>query len=413
MTATWAAVLCGAQEPAAEQPIAPVRVRVLAHGAGEPRADAWRLARSEGELRDLIARERIEMVVPRLDFATHAVVVVHHGRGRGGTPTVTTWNWGREASALLIRLAGDRQAATVQGRWAVLLVPCAVEPWRNNLRFETDVAGQPVGEAWRSVLMPCQLGRLDHLDYLGTASLEVGCYQDEESWRRFWRRNSAADVPVPACDFAVHVLLSAPIRRLQGAGVLWAPLRLTARVVAPRAEEPPQAVAIFAVPRRAGELVVEATSADDETRHHLLARFVVADAASAVVLRRFECNLEPRAAACCERATTRSEWRALRDRLGGPVQALPDDWCNFTHDTVVALATAAAPARPGFGLAVTQEEGVDVLTVTRELVRDQERLSAALVLKVPRRKHQLAVVLRQAGAKEAESEATLQVFPGF
>ncbi len=413
LLAAMSAMVAAARAQVPAQPAPQPRLRVLAHGTGEPQADQWALARCEAELRDIITRWHLESSPPPIDYQPDAVVVVRHGRGHGGEPAVAMWSWGADPSARLLRLAGDQTFPVVHGRWAMILLPRALEPERNNLRFETDVPGQKVGTAWRSVVVPCGLGGVEYLGYLGIRSSEIGCYEDAESWQTFCRRNLEAGAAVPECDFAASVLVAAPIRRLFGTGLLTAPFCTTVRLVAPVPGEWPNSIAVFAVPRRTGELIVETTAADDETRHHIAARFPVTDPSSAMLLRRFECDLEPRAGTLCERATTRAEWRALRDQFGGGVAALPDDWCNFTRDTVIAVATAAVPVRSGLGVEVATEEGVDVLTLTSGSASGGEVRGGAIVLKVPRRRAQLAVVLRRGGVDEGAAETTLRVFAGL
>ncbi|HEX5053841.1 MAG TPA: hypothetical protein VFZ65_18830 [Planctomycetota bacterium] len=401
-----------AQAPATARLHEPERVTVLAHGAGEPMADRWALARSDAECRNMLASWRVAIEPPKVDYSASTLVLVSHGRGRGGEPAVSLWSWGDDASTQLVRLAGDRAAPVLQGRWAVLLLPASFQPWRGNIRFETDVADGKVGEVWRSVCTPCQLRWLGKFSSARAPDAVARCFQDQVSWQAFWHLDADPAKPPPECDFATHVLVVTPIRRQSGTGLLRGPFRTALRVVEPAPDEPPHDALVFAVPRRTGELVVETTPADDATRHRIVARFVVADPSSAVVLRRFECDVEPREQTVCERAATQMQWQALRRKVGGAVAALTNDWCDFSLDTVVVVVAAAAAVRPDFGIAVGEEEGVDVLTLTQELASDAEARSFAAVLKVPRRKPQLAVVLRRAGPPEAESEATLQVFPG-
>jgi len=117
----------------------------------------------------------------------------------------------------------------------------------------------------------------------------------------------------------------------------------------------------------------------------------------------------------CERATTAAEWQQLKKSLGGGVAKLPDDWCDFEHHCVVAIAVAEGRVSPGLHLAITEEEGVDVLGVrqTTPSGKDPGLRSSCAVLKVPRRKGQLAVVFRRDTGLETGAEKTLRVFPGF
>ncbi|MEO6595210.1 MAG: hypothetical protein ABIP94_10705 [Planctomycetota bacterium] len=407
------AVVASAQVPSAARSLRPPRVLVLAHGASEPQNERWALARNDAELQAVLVRWQIEVKLPAVDYTTGAVVLVSYGRGRGGQPTVSSWCWGEDPSMQLVRLAGDPTASVERGRWAALQLPHSFQPWRGNIRFETDAPGEKVGVAWRSVCMPCHVSGAEHLGFLPLRSQPIACFQDDSSWRSFCRRELADDVVVPDCDFATHVLVTAPIRRKFGTGVLTGAFRTMLRVVEPAGKESARSVAVIAVPRCSGELVVEATDPDDSTRHRIVARFVVTDPSSAVLLRRFECVLEAREELLCARATTQSQWQVLRKKVGGAVAAMTNDWCDFSLDTVVVLATDAVAVRSDFGLSVSEEEGVDVLTVKQVAAAAAQPSSFALVLKVPRRKGQLAVVLRREGLAASPSEATVGVFPGF
>ncbi len=114
----------------------------------------------------------------------------------------------------------------------------------------------------------------------------------------------------------------------------------------------------------------------------------------------------------CERITTAGQWRELRQRLNGELALLPDDWCDFEHDCVVVLAAAAAPVWPGFTVRALEEEGVDVVIVAQAGPSGEEvpERSSCLLLVVPRRPAQLAVVLRQQFGPGPGSEKTVRVF---
>ena len=136
-------------------------------------------------------------------------------------------------------------------------------------------------------------------------------------------------------------------------------------------------------------------------------------AAGQLLLDSFSCEVPAVAATSCERATTLSEWKELRQRLGGAIATLPDAWCDFDAEAVVAVATAVAAVRPGFAWALSEEEGVDVLTLTRELAAAGDPRSWAIVVKTARRPAQLAVVLRSDGPGSETAERTLRVFSGL
>ncbi|HZN37381.1 MAG TPA: hypothetical protein VFD82_01185 [Planctomycetota bacterium] len=136
-------------------------------------------------------------------------------------------------------------------------------------------------------------------------------------------------------------------------------------------------------------------------------------AAGPLLMDSFACEVPAVAAPCCERATTVAEWKALRQRLGGAIATLPDSWCDFGAEAVVAVATAAAAVRPGFVSALAEEEGVDVLTLTQERIAAGAARSWGIVVKTARHPAQLAVVLRRNGPGSETAEQTLGVFAGL
>jgi hypothetical protein len=131
-----------------------------------------------------------------------------------------------------------------------------------------------------------------------------------------------------------------------------------------------------------------------------------------LLLDSFACEVPAVSAPSCERATTLSEWKALRERLGGAIASLPDAWCDFGAEAVVAVVTAAAAVRPGFECVVADEEGVDVLTLTQQRLASGTARSWGIVVKAARRPAQLAVVLRRNGPGSETGEQTLRVFAG-
>jgi hypothetical protein len=142
-------------------------------------------------------------------------------------------------------------------------------------------------------------------------------------------------------------------------------------------------------------------------------RSAAGTAAGQPLLVSLACELPAVAATWCERATTLAEWKAMRQRLGGVAAALPDGWCDFGAEAVVAVATAAAAVQPGFECALTEEEGVDVLTLTQAHMAAGAARSWGIVIKTTRRPAQLAVVLRHSGPGTETAEQTLRVFAGL
>ncbi|MCB9889878.1 MAG: hypothetical protein H6836_09905 [Planctomycetes bacterium] len=144
----------------------------------------------------------------------------------------------------------------------------------------------------------------------------------------------------------------------------------------------------------------------------------VEDPASApviAVLRQVHFELRSNERTWCERITTPGQWRELRQRLGGAATALPDDWCDFDHDCVVVLAAAPARVWPGFSLRTLEEEGVDVVIAAQAGPSGEEiaERSSGLLLVVPRRPAQLAMILRRQIGPAPGAEETVRVFAGL
>lgn len=405
-------------------------VRVLLHGErGDPEPRV-RTARSAAEWAGIVAAERLPDPAAALavDYARELLVVLWYGAGRGGVPELGLLQSPVERPNRLLRLAGAAAAPVVAGRWVVLALPTAWEPWRQSVGFETDAEAAPGVAAWRSVLpprLPLVLGAVQNLPADAGAPVQV--FQDAVALRRFWRTHAAA-WPIPEYDYRQVVVLvvagddaslytmtgSEPGR---GAG---APPRQTLTMVrrwqpAPKPGAPAaHQFGWFVLARREGALDFETPRVGATDTFDVVARFVVASprpSPTLQVLRCFECELEARADTLCERATTPREWAALRAQVGGKVAGLPDDWADFEHDHVVVVALAAAVVAPGLQLAVLEEEGVDVLTIEAVAAAGRAAVgrSLGLVLKVPQRKGQLAIVHK---GPAAAPERTLRVFPG-
>jgi hypothetical protein len=114
----------------------------------------------------------------------------------------------------------------------------------------------------------------------------------------------------------------------------------------------------------------------------------------------------------CELLTSAAQWRRLAAQWGLGDELLPSggfDW-RSTDLLVVSLGDAGGAA---IHLDVTEEEGVDVLLVTRAPPPPaQPGRPAVLVAELVRRPSQLAVVFRQQLADQPGVERTLAVFAG-
>jgi len=214
----------------------------------------------------------------------------------------------------------------------------------------------------------------------------------------------------PEVDLARHAVLVVPAKLPEGRQLQWhraalhdgewrVELRLEpapAAAAAPQVKDQPVLGTMFVVPRVAEPVRVHVPIAEGQPPPLL----TVPDAASGAlpkVLALRELDLGQRRAASlrCERAATPAEWRKLRESLGDAARDLPDDYADFDHQCVVLLLPPTARTFPRIGLAVASEEDVDVVTLTQAFPSGRllpER-TPALLLTLPRRSHQLAIVL--------------------
>lgn len=320
--------------------------------------------------------------------------------------------------AMVVRIEGAIGGRTVANRWATV-VP---EPplTAADIAFETDCGMVAGASAWRMRPAPSLSQRPAR--YLPRSSdFEACCLADAVELSAFWRAHCgrAAEGP-PAVDFDRFLAIVEPEQQGGDGLAAWrhgGGMRVICAQGAPP-DRDEQRMALHLVPRVAGEVLLDLEVRGREGVARRLSSRTVEDprrAATLQVLRYLPVELAPRAATTCERATTPGEWRQLRQRLGGPVADLPDDWCDFSHAAVVAIATGTGLTWPGFELATTEEEGVDVLTATQRSpsgVHPGEHAYAMLAV-VPRREAQLAVVLREVCGPGPGTEKTLRVFAGF
>jgi hypothetical protein len=107
-------------------------------------------------------------------------------------------------------------------------------------------------------------------------------------------------------------------------------------------------------------------------------------------------------ASACLCATDAAQWRALRRVFGGDVATQSADYATWPVERVVAVGLPRGSTLRR--IVVGTEEGVDVVTLVCDPVGPPVRFAS--VLRVARRPHQLAVVVR-VGAGE---ETTVGVF---
>jgi hypothetical protein len=404
---------------AAAQTKAETSPRVLAHGIGAAVAGRWLLARSAAELRQYCGSWRIAVPDVANDLAG-ALALVAYGKGRSGPPWVTFGQWGEDASAQLIRLAG-RAPPIADGRWVLLSVPAEFAPHRHNLRFERDVADEPLLSVWGTVGIACTPAPLERAGRVWCrGAVRRVVLQDPESWLRFCREHLEPSAVLPHFDFGSQIALVMPngcdadeyvANRWLPLGCVLGRTQTIVRLGRYWLDESDSAgyVSLHAVPRRVGELVFERTDAEDGAQHETLERLVVAPPASVLVrwLRVFE--VEPQDE-LCERSDSAAAWEQLRARFKDLAAAMHEP-CDFATDAMLLAVLPATARRACVGLAVDTEEGVDVLTISgHEPFAARDRKSTCVVLKVQRRRSQLAVVA--GGAFVADGERTLRVFDG-
>ena len=403
-------------------------VRVLASGSGGDTQERFRVARDAEQWQTIVREEGLPEASIAVDHEKDLVVVLWYGKGRGGKPHVSVLESLPGNPNRLLRLVGEPGGKLVEGRWVVLAIPVSWEPWRASTWFETEAEPIAGATVWRTVLparSPLALAAMG--EGKADPGAEVQMFGDAVSMRAFWRER-ALGVPIPGVDFSQLLVVvvrgaSPSLYTMHGTERRgdtvrpWTILRRWQQDSKAELAAGPQ-FRWFAVPRHDGVFDFELPVPGAVGNHRTVERFLATKLLGPTilpVLRVFECEIGQRKEPLCERATTLAEWRALRAGLDGRALQLPDDWANFEHECIVVLATDEARVWPGFGLSVSEEEGVDVVTITETgpSGRDPGQRSQALVLKVPRRKGQMSIVFRRDIGPAPGHERTLRVFPGF
>lgn len=412
-----------AQEPAAVGP------RLLAHGVdGEsgPRPSPTPIE-DAAALGQAWARCGGGHPIPAIDWARERAWLVPLGRGRGGEVTITQVLRGR---GLLVRLEGVADSEPADGRWALVAVARAWDP--RDVAFEADSDAGSGRIAFRvSAVQGLSCAPRVVAPMREPVVLQV--FTDALAYADFRRVQGMPADDTDGIDFAKVALLVAPVARWAAVeqteqteqadrlDVYQAPglcvVRLAREVQAgdPAGKFAEPMFGVHILPRVPGELQVDAPLAADAHVVRRVAGFAVADQSRAPKLpvlryRTFEVAALP--ATVCERVQTPAAFRELRAR-DPAIAALPADFCTFDGSSIVFVATAAGHVWPGFEFAVTEEEGVDVVTATQFAPsgEDPGLHSYAFVAVVPDRMGQLAIVLRD-WCVGPQGEKTLRVFPG-
>lgn len=108
----------------------------------------------------------------------------------------------------------------------------------------------------------------------------------------------------------------------------------------------------------------------------------------------------------CRRATDDDEWHALRRELGHEFASRVASDGDFTTGQFVAVRLPGEAQL--VGIVVSSEEGVDVLTL--DIKPGDQTTSQACLLRLSRRRCQIAIILRDQNRGE---ERTLAVYSGL
>jgi hypothetical protein len=259
-----------------------------------------------------------------------------------------------------------------------------------------------------------------------TTSPDIACVGDAIAWRAAWTAHAPAKSVMPDIDFARQVVLVAARPQSLGDRLVWRAgeragnawrVRLAVEYAAQEGaneRDAGEAGAMFLLPRDDLPIAVELADGDRWNElAHLAAAPLSPQAPLPPVLRMRQlddCGAKSELVLCAESA---AEWRRVREQLVLPAPGLPDDWVDFAHERVFVFAAERNRVYPGFGLSTATEEGVDVLTLrqTAPSGRDPGLRASCIVLALPRRPHQLSLVLRTSAGPAPGKERTLATFP--
>jgi hypothetical protein len=259
-----------------------------------------------------------------------------------------------------------------------------------------------------------------------TTSPDIACVGDAIAWRAAWAEHAPAKAALPDVDFARQVVLVAARPQALGDRLVWRAgeragngwrARLAVEFAAQQGaneRDAGESGAMFLLPRDDLPIAVELADGDRwRELAHLAAAPLAPKAPLPPVLRmrQFDdCGAKSELVLCAESA---ADWRRAREQLALPAPGLPDDWVDFAQQRVFVFAAERERVWPGFGLAAATEEGVDVLTLrqTAPSGRDPGLRASCIVLALPRRPHQLSLVLRTSSGPAPGKERTLATFP--
>jgi len=294
-------------------------------------------------------------------------------------------------------------------------------------------SAQPGGKVQQGAKAP-QSGKIEPAARFRVVASEAApvarWIEDAVALRGAWRRVRASGA-VPEIDFGRHVALFCVRPLALGRAMTWRAGELDAgqwRVrlgpasepaVAPgpagqRPEPAREVGAMFVVPRPLRPVRIEWPRGEDWIEIATLPPPIDPRQAELPPISRIhELHDSDLKKLFVERATTPAAWRELRALIGEQAASLPADFADFDRECVVVVAPGEADSFPGIGVVPATEEGVDVLTITesRPSGRYIEPHAPVLLLKLPRRDHQLTVVVRRVHGPQPGGENSVRTFP--
>lgn len=404
-------------------------VRQQWHGSGSADGTHLQVVPDAEALARLWRERRPGEAAPALDFDDVAVVAMSCGAA-GEVRLVEVL---RGEHHVVLRLQPVRRAAAA-GAYGVFALARGAVPAQIECDLDWQHAGaprwQPAGlQPGIAVAAPLPAGTvapapLDELSGLAPAATGAQWIDDIVALQRLLPRH-AFDAASPDVDFARCGVLC--VRTEAQAPLQWQPallgrdrwvLRLRLGDVDTAGKEP--RAQAWIVPRPRLPLAVEigrATSAetDGALAWRELARLSPSPPAASPRLTLLRCAVaydsgckEP----LCRRIDSASAWRELQRQVALPEAVLARDWVDFGSAAVILVATGEGRVWPGFGFAIGDEEDVDVLTLLQRAPsgRDPGLHTPMVVVQVPRRAHELAVVLRLSAGPAPAGEQTLGHF---
>jgi len=361
--------------------------------------------------------------------AGERALLLRLGPGHGANLQLQSYAVPRQAELCWMRLIASG-AGSVPGRWVALAVPAAAVasmtlelqeplPDARNASPCPPVAVRALVANSAPKPQPWTLGGT--LARAPERGLRVA---DWLAWQAVWQQFGFAGQSLPSVDFAANEVLLLPGESLHGHGLLplgtpasgppdalpmpWRALRSEPRLATMHGSW-------RMVARHAGPIHLEQELPPGSRQFAVQCLPAAPQAPELLPIWRAEViAVPPELAAGVDPVNTVTEWRAVTQRLGAECAALTDSFGDLAVDWVVVVRTGAAARWPGCRLRVATEEGVDVLTIATRAPSGREvpPVAEAVVLKLPRRNAQLAIVLERHCGPAPPEQITLAVLSG-